>query len=77
MTESKPDFWDWLDLSGPGGTPLKLRPNAPDEIKKSFKQWKKKKKKYDKQWAEEDKKRSGKPNKEIQALLDLWSDKAT
>ena len=71
MTLSKPIWWDWLDRNTQGGKPLKLKPNAPEGMKKSFKEWQEEKAKYDKQWEDADKRRTGKPNKAAQEFLDL------
>jgi len=70
MTESKPIWWDWLDTSIPGGSPLKLKPNAPEEMKKSFKEWQKKRAEYDKQWEDAHGKRPGLSEKELQELIE-------
>jgi len=72
VTLSKPKFWDWIDKSAPGGSPLKLLPNAPDDMIKSFKEWQKIKAEYDKQWKDAEKERTGKPNKKaLQYLNEL------
>ena len=72
MTLSKPVWWDeWVDKSTPGGMPLKLLPNAPDEVKKGFEEWQEINAEYDRQWEDADKKRTGKPNKAAQEFLDL------
>jgi len=77
MTQSKPIWWDWLDKSTPGKMPPKLKPNAPDEMKKSFKVWLNTEAEYNKQWEEADKKRTGKPNKAVQEFINLLINQKT
>jgi hypothetical protein len=78
MTLSKLARWDeWLDKSTLGGMPLKIKPNAPDEVKKSFKEWQEINAEYDKQWEQAEKKRSGKPNKAVQEFIDILTNMGT
>jgi len=72
MTLSKPIFWDWIDKNASGGSPLKLLPNAPENMKKSFREWQKIEADYEKQWKDAEKERTNKPNKKaLQYLNEL------
>ena len=42
MSHQKQDWDDWIDGDAPGNEPLRLRKDAPDEIKKKFEEWEKK-----------------------------------
>ena len=70
MTESKPIWWDWLDKSTPVGMPINLLPNAPEKMKKSFREWQKKREEYNKGWGNTDKKGKGITDKEVQELIE-------
>ena len=48
MSRQKQDWDDWVDLDAPGDEPLKLRKDAPEDIKKNFEEWKKKEAEYKK-----------------------------
>ena len=39
----QPSWWEWADLDRLVGEPLRLREDAPEDIKIEFEQWKKKK----------------------------------
>ena len=41
MTTSKPDWWDWKETRKELGEPIRLREDAPEEIKKQFEEWQK------------------------------------
>jgi hypothetical protein len=43
MTQ-KPDWWGWVELEKPVYEPMRLKDNAPDEVKKKFEEWQKQKK---------------------------------
>jgi len=70
MIESKPIWEDWIDKSTPVGEPIKLLPNAPEEMKKKFKEWQKKRAKYNKEWEDAYGNRPGLPEKELQELIE-------
>jgi hypothetical protein len=70
MTESKPIWWDWVDLNNPSDQPIKLKDNAPEEMKKKFKEWQKKREEYDKEWEDTYGKRPGLSEKELQELIE-------
>ena len=38
MTQ-QPEWWEWVDHDIPGGEPIKLLKDAPEEIKKKFEEW--------------------------------------
>ena len=38
----KPEWWEWVDLDTPAGTPWILREDAPEEVIKKFDEWKRK-----------------------------------
>lgn len=44
MSESRPDWWDWVELDKPVDEPMRLKKNAPDEVKKEFEEYQKRKK---------------------------------
>ena len=48
MSRQKQDWDDWVNLDIPGEDPVKLRDDAPDDIKKKFEEWRKKEAEYKK-----------------------------
>ena len=42
MSHQKQDWDDWVDGEAPGDEPLRLRQDAPEDIKKKFEEWQKK-----------------------------------
>jgi len=40
----KPDWWEWLELKKPVYEPMRLKDDAPEEMKKKFEEWREKKK---------------------------------
>ena len=47
MMRQKPECWQWVDLNVPGGSPLKLKKDAPDDVKEKFNEWNQKKLEYE------------------------------
>ena len=43
MSEQKPEWWDWIDLDKPVDEPMRLRKEAPEDVKEKFEEWQKKK----------------------------------
>jgi hypothetical protein len=43
MSTQQPSWWEWADLDRPGSEPLRLREDAPEDVKAEFERWKKKK----------------------------------
>ena len=41
--EQKPDWWDWIELDKPVSEPIRLKEDAPEEVKKKFKEWQERK----------------------------------
>jgi len=70
MTESRPIWWEWVDLNNPVGEPIKLLPNAPEKMKKSFREWQEKRAKYNKEWEDAYGNRPGLTEKELQELIE-------
>lgn len=38
--EQKPDWWDWVELDKPVNEPMRLKVNAPEDVKIKFEEWK-------------------------------------
>jgi hypothetical protein len=70
MTESKPIWWEWVDLNNPSDQPIKLKDNAPEEMKKKFKEWQEKRAKYDKGWGNPNLKGRSMTEEELQELIE-------
>jgi len=43
MSQQRPDWWGWLELDKPVHEPMRLKDNAPEDVKEKFKEWQKKK----------------------------------
>jgi len=43
MSSQVPDWWGWVELNKPISEPLRLKDNAPKDVKIKFEEWKKKK----------------------------------
>ena len=45
--EQTPDWWEWVNRDVPSGSPKTLKDNAPEDVKKKFEEWNRKRQEYE------------------------------
>jgi len=43
MSSQRPDWWDWIELNKPIHEPMRLKDDAPEDVKRKFEEWQKRK----------------------------------